>query len=171
MLFSICLVFLTIPALADESTLNVKVPEKLKEANLMQTGMTHLKNNRLTESRQAFSQAIAIDPDNSEAYITKGIVNTLLKDYQGAINDESKAIEIILSGFGDPKLAMAFNTRGHAYLASQELDLALSDFKLSQKLNPKFADNYTQLIKIYKAKGDLQTAQATQAELDKVSKK
>ncbi len=136
---------LFLSAKADENKLNIAVPENLKEANLMQTGMTLLKNKQLDKSLQAFNKAVEIDPSNSEAYITKGIVNSLMKDYKAAINDETMAIGIILANLSDPKLALAYNTRGHAYLANNELNLAMTDentgdLKMAKLMHDKLTD-------------------------------
>ena len=58
--------------------------------------------------RIASREAIKANPTNPELYINRGMARTNRKDFDGAIKDFSKAIEL------DPKNAHAYNGRGLA---------------------------------------------------------
>ena len=87
-----------------------------------------------------------------------------LYDYRGAaeaqsdpdhaIQDYSKAIEL------DPKLAVAFNDRGIAYLAKKENDRAKADFDQSIQLDPNDLNAYWNRGDLYRSTGDRESAAA-----------
>jgi tetratricopeptide (TPR) repeat protein len=68
---------------------------------------------------------------NREAvkFRNSGISHTRVREYELAIADYTKAIEL------DPTFADAFNRRGAVYVDTQKLDLAVADFTKSIELD------------------------------------
>ncbi len=89
------------------------------------------KNITLRRANQAISdytQAIAINPNDANAYYSRGISRRDLKDYQGAISDYSKAIEI------NPEDAFAYRNRGIAKELVGDLKGACADWNEASSL-------------------------------------
>ncbi|MBI4646279.1 MAG: tetratricopeptide repeat protein, partial [Bacteroidia bacterium] len=75
-------------------------------------------------------------PDYADAYINRGIGYRKSGDYNKAIQDYSKAIEI------KPDFAEAYNSRAIAYNKSGDYNKAIQDYKKAIDLDPKDAGNY-----------------------------
>jgi tetratricopeptide (TPR) repeat protein len=69
-------------------------------------------------------------------YFQSGISKEDLKDYQGAIQDYTKAIEL------DPKNEWAYNNRGRAKSYLYDYYGSIKDYTTAIELNPKYADAY-----------------------------
>lgn len=80
-------------------------------------------------------EALKID-ESARAYFYRGRIALDARDYQAAIEDFNRAIEL------DGKNADAFYRRGLAYLELEEFDSAKSDFDTAIVLNPSFSDVY-----------------------------
>lgn len=74
--------------------------------------------------------AISLDPDNDGAWDVRGVAKLELGDYQGAIDDCTKAIEL------NPKNDMAWNNRGSAKYHLSEYQEAITYYKEALRLNP-----------------------------------
>jgi len=76
------------------------------------------------------------DPKDAEAYFNRGLAYDDKGQYDQAISDYSKAIEI------NPGLAEAYINRGNAYSKKGQYDKAISDYSKAIEINPKYADAY-----------------------------
>ncbi len=74
--------------------------------------------------------------NNAEFYYNRGIDRFERGDYDKAISDFSKAIEI------DPRLAEAYLNRGIGYGSKDLHDQAISDFNKAIELNTEYAKAY-----------------------------
>ena len=72
----------------------------------------------------------------AEFYYNRGIAYGKKGQYDRAISDFTKAIEI------DPRYAEAYNNRGIAYGKKGQYDRAISDYTKALKINPMFAGAY-----------------------------
>jgi tetratricopeptide (TPR) repeat protein len=77
-----------------------------------------------------------IAPNDAEAYYNRGLAYQLKKEYDKAIADYTKAIEI------NPNDAEAYNNRGLAYGSKKEYDKAIADYTKAIEINPKYAEAY-----------------------------
>ena len=75
-----------------------------------------------------YTKAIELDPNNSNAYINRGIVKNDLKDYYGAIFDYTKAIEL------DPNNSIAYYNRGFSKLFLKDAFGACQDARSAKSL-------------------------------------
>jgi tetratricopeptide (TPR) repeat protein len=69
------------------------------------------------------------EPGNELAYYYRGVAFIRLEEYQAAINDMSKAIEL------NPEYLQAYNARGVLYVFIYEYNKALDDFNRAIKLD------------------------------------
>ncbi len=106
------------------------------------TGCSYTTENiALRRANQAitdYTQAIAINPNDANAYYMRGISRRDLKDYQGAISDYSKAIEIY------PEDAFAYRNRGIAKELVGDLKGACADWKKASSLGVQEAASWVE---------------------------
>ncbi len=76
------------------------------------------------------------DLNDADAYLNRGIVYQRKGQYDQAISDYNKALEI------NPRFAKAYNNRGLAYKKKGKYDQAISDYNKALEINPRYADAY-----------------------------
>lgn len=72
---------------------------------------------------EAFTSAIALDPNHARTYGNRGIAYGRKGQYDRAIEDFNKAIAL------DPNYAKAYGNRGVAYAKKGQHDMAIADFQ------------------------------------------
>ncbi len=83
-----------------------------------------------------YSAALESDPNFVDAYINRGQVRQSQRDFEGAIADYSKAIEL------KPD-AGAYYVRGTVRQAKRDMDGALVDYSRAISLDPNLAQAHT----------------------------
>jgi len=108
---------------------------------------------------QKWTAEINLFPENSLAYVNRGMARHLKGDYSEAIIDFSTAISL------DPASSVAFNNRGLSRVKMKDYDGAVSDFSRAIELDPKVAAVYfnrgiarIHMNDLMKAIGDFETA-------------
>jgi len=85
----------------------------------------------------AASQPTKIEKNQAEFYFNQGVAWNEKGDYDKAISEYTKAIEI------NPSLAEAYNNRGLAYAQGKgQYDKAISDCTKAIEINPSLAEAY-----------------------------
>jgi len=92
-----------------------------------------------------------VDYEAKKAY-NRGVDNFKIGQYDQAISDFSKAIEI------NPRFAMAYNHRGIVYDSKGQYDKAISDYTKAIEINPKYAEAYNNRAVSYYYKGEYDKA-------------
>ena len=85
-------------------------------------------------------------------YLIRGQVNLESRQYDQAISEFTKAIEI------DPRDALAYSSRGLAYDLKGQYDQAISDYSKALEINPRDASTYISRGGAYTAKGQFDQA-------------
>ncbi len=86
-------------------------------------GYQHTLNKEHDSAIEAYTNAIALDPNFVQAYNNRGSAYINKGQYDRAIEDYSKAIAL------DPNYAEAYNNRGLTYALSGNMGRAISDFQ------------------------------------------
>ncbi len=83
-----------------------------------------------------FNNAIQLNPDYADAFVSRGSAKSNLNDYTGAIEDYNKAIQL------NPDDADAYYNRGIAKRKLQDYTGAIADYNKAIQLKPDYADAY-----------------------------
>lgn len=94
-------------------------------------GAIELHDNRYGEAINSFSQAIRLNPRNSDAYFYRGIAHHSAKRYREAIANYNQALSI-----GTNRPATILDNRATALAKLGDYKQALEDWKLAAKYNP-----------------------------------
>jgi tetratricopeptide (TPR) repeat protein len=81
----------------------------------------------------ASNEALKIDPNLAECYISRGVAYAKSNRYDKAIEDFNKAVEL------NPLDAKAYSNRGTVYVEINEHERAIEDYNKAIELNPNFA--------------------------------
>lgn len=85
------------------------------------------------EKIELFSEAIAIEPNNLDAYFYRAVAKHSINDFNGAILDYTKII------FYEPSADVYFN-RGNSKYSSLDYLGAVNDYEDALKMNPDFIE-------------------------------
>ena len=77
-----------------------------------------------------------MNPKNSSYYYNRGNTYSNLKDYEKAVNDYNRAIEL------NPNNASYYNNRGIGYYSLKDYEKAINDYSRAIELNPNNASYY-----------------------------
>jgi tetratricopeptide (TPR) repeat protein len=103
---------------------------------------------------EAYTEAIALKPEEITAYINRGIAYIELRMHDEAIDDYNTVLAM------NPGYSEAYNNRGWAYLRKGLFDLAIRDCTKALTLDPNMATAYHTRGMAYKAKGMLAKAKS-----------
>jgi len=104
----------------------------------------------IEEALSHYNKAILLKPDKEDGsfYNSRGAIFHLKNQFQLALNDYSKAININAANY------RAYNNRGITYATIGRIDLALEDFNKAAFYKPDFADAYDNRTFIYYKQGN-----------------
>ncbi len=105
---------------------------------------------RVLESLDQYKEAIRIAPHDFGAYSNRGSVYARLGQYQNAIEDFNKAINLKPS----KDTEVYYNSRGDVYLKTGQYQLATDDFNKAISLNPDYTDAYINRAIAYLSRGN-----------------
>lgn len=91
----------------------------------------------------ATTQQTQLKSSDAEVHNNRGFDYCQIGQYDQAISDFSKAIEI------NPRLAHAYNNRGWAYIKKWQYDQAISDFNKTIEIDPRFVEAYFYRAVVY----------------------
>ncbi len=109
-------------------------------------------NSEYDKEIEAYTSAIALNPNFAKAYNNRGIAYLKKGQYDRAIEDYNKAITI------NPNDAKAYNNRGNAYVKKGQYDRAIEDDNKAITINPNDADAYYNRGNAYVKKGQYDRA-------------
>ncbi|MEI6427655.1 MAG: tetratricopeptide repeat protein [Pseudanabaena sp. ELA607] len=102
-------------------------------------------NNEQTNSLGQTSQNATVAQTSARSYWQRGVKKEMSGDYEGAVADFTKAIEI------DPNYAPAYDSRGIAHFRlGNNVELALADFSKAIELDPENVNAYSNRCSAYR---------------------
>lgn len=127
--------------------------ERMFQANeWFAKGLQHRLNNELDKAIEAYNSAIALDPNNVDAYNNRGVAYYYKGQYDRAIEDFNNAIAI------NPNFANPYNDRGNVYFHYGQYDRAIEDFNKAVAIDPNLAKAYNNRGIAYYYKGQYNKA-------------
>jgi tetratricopeptide (TPR) repeat protein len=104
----------------------------------------------IEEALNHYNKAINLKPDNEDGsiYNSRGAIYSLKNQYQLAMNDYNKAIDLNAACYG------AYNNRGIVHVHLGQYKLAIDDFNKATYLKPDFAEPYSNRAFIYFKQGN-----------------
>ena len=119
-------------------------------SNNSETAQEHIKRGGDYASRGEFdraleeeNKAIAIDPNNADAYFYRASVYVVQKDFERSFADLNKVIEL------NPNYVDAYINRGNGFAMKGNLVQAISDFSKAIEINPSKGDAYINRARAY----------------------
>jgi len=106
---------------------------------------TFLQNYVWEDSFSLWSNIIRHNPQTAFAYYNKAKVYEFIRDFDSALEDYNKSIEI------NPGFVESYHDRGNIYQMKGQYDLALADFNKAVELNPCLSTTYTNRGNLYYA--------------------
>ena len=108
---------------------------------LFQKGNSLLSEGHLLEAIDIYAKVIDADSEHMNAYANRGLAYSYLEDYEQAIEDFTKALEL------DPEqenseLPTLFLNRGFAYSNSDQTEKAFEDYGQALRINSEFAEAF-----------------------------
>lgn len=119
-----------------EVTLHLEVPadmrveEGLDADTCYNKGLDAYRDQRYRDSLAYFNNALELKPNDSEAFYSRAMVKSILKDTAGALRDYDKAIAL------DPKYRQAYGNRGAEKDEQGDYDGAIKDYNKAIELAP-----------------------------------
>ena len=123
-----------------------KLPEYQSLSDSDKTKAKVLYYKEYDDAIEAYTSAIALDPNYAAAYNNRGVAYKNKGQNDRAIEDYNKAIAL------DPNYAAAYNNRGIAYNDKGQYDRAIEDYSKAIALNPNLAFAYVQRGHMYGSK-------------------
>jgi tetratricopeptide (TPR) repeat protein len=105
-------------------------------------GVSYFDKDMLDQAISDYTEAIALNPNDSSAYYNRGIANRHKGNIDQAIADYTAAIAI------EPDHAHAYYNRAALYESRGQTDLAISDYRQSLRFEPGDADSITALKRL-----------------------
>lgn len=99
-------------------------------------GNVRVRQNKLDEALEDYSQAIALASLEPDPYLNRGAVWEALGQWEKAIEDYNRVLKL------NPDDPAAFNNRGNAEAGQGDWDLAIADYEAAITLQPSFSLAY-----------------------------
>ena len=115
-------------------------------------GIVHFAKGEYDLAIADFSTAVALRPNDPEAYYDRGLAYRQKGAMDAALADYNITIRL------SPRYGQAFNNRGYVYAVKGELDLAFADFEKAIALDPRLAEAYSNRGAIFSTRGHFDRA-------------
>ncbi len=129
-------------------------------AALAARAASHWYSEQFVESLDDYSRLLAIQADAPFALIGRGQVYAELGEYELALADLNRAVELEQANASDTGLAYALNGRALAFAGLQRFAEAQQDFAASIQLRPRNAFLHYNQGLVYRLRGTLDQAAA-----------
>lgn len=106
----------------------------------------------IEKAMSLYGDVLARDPENLNAFLQRGAIHSMRKEYDAAISDFTAVID------RKPDHLWAYTSRGSAYNKLEKYDLAMRDFDLVLGMEPKNQEAFNDRGWSKKALGDTEGA-------------
>jgi tetratricopeptide (TPR) repeat protein len=124
----------------------------LKAQAIHQRGYDYYKQKDYNNAIASYSEAIQLDPNNSQLYFNRGIAFRELRQYQEALQDFRKAVEL------DPTDTGAYDNLGWIHAQMGQFDKSIDYYTKTIEIKPQDGGAYYNRGGSYYRKGDLDSA-------------
>lgn len=107
---------------------------EIRAASFANRGILHAAQGELAEALSDYESALAINPELGEVYVSRGMIYHFEQQYERAIENYSRAIELDVSN-----AHIAHFDRGVAYEELNRLEEAASDYRQALVISPEWA--------------------------------
>ena len=114
--------------------------------------LTHKRASVWKDGISLWSDVIRKYPVNSNAYYGRGLAYYNDSNFENALSDYNRAIEL------EPNFTDAYNARGAAYFKKRNFENAISDYNKALKLKPGLVASYYNRGVAYAKKGNFENA-------------
>lgn len=135
-----------------ESTATPAAPVSPDFQQKIEEGKALIESGEIEKAIQILDQIIASDPQNASAYVQRAIAKSIQEDYEAALADFNKAVEL------RPMDAVIVNTRGGFFAGYGKYEEALADFERAIQLDPNYASAYVNQANIFADMGEYEKA-------------
>jgi tetratricopeptide (TPR) repeat protein len=115
-------------------------------------GLSDLHTRHYDKAIEAFTKAIAENPNRAEVYNNRGIAWCNRGNYERAMTDFNRALEL------NPRSAEIFSNRGTIWFYMEKYDLAINDYDKALGIDPLYAKAYTNRGAAWYCKGNFDLA-------------
>ena len=126
--------------------------DKEKTDKLFKEVISNYENKRLKEVIGQFTKIIEINPENAIAYNSRGSAYHKKGEYNNAVQDFTKAIEIAEKN--NTEVATVYYNRGLSHSKLNKNNKAVQDFTKVIEINPLYAMAYYQRGRSYEQQGE-----------------
>jgi tetratricopeptide (TPR) repeat protein len=116
-------------------------------------GLCYIRTQKYDEARRSFAQLYGVEPDSAAAHLF--LARMLLRQEYDPIAEQNAQQAAAI----DPKLPLVHYLLGEFYLYKSNVEKAIEQFELEQKLNPGYAGTYDRLGDSYTRVGRLDDAE------------
>lgn len=136
----------------NSSLISVKPPTQPNVKEFYNRGVEKAEQKNYKRAIEEFNQALGIDSNHENSYVSRGFCRFSLGDTQGAIQDYNQAIRL------NPNHAKAYYNRGLARRKIEDKQGAIQDYSEAIRLNPNHGKAYNNRGLIRAVLGDKQAA-------------
>lgn len=139
-----------------EHVANQPVPteDQLEAEKHFNEGYQLAEDQHFDAALEEYNEAIRLNPSFPEAYNNRGVIYMNYEDYQAAIDDFTRSIEL-----ENTQLYLPYSNRADALILTQQYDRALADCDQAIELNPEFPSAYQNRGRVHFYTGQLELAQ------------
>jgi tetratricopeptide (TPR) repeat protein len=158
-IISLCLIYCLFNQTGCKTTSSDLTPNQKSHAFWLNSnsGVYHLKNHDYNKAISSFTWAIKNDTENPTGYINRGKTFLMIGEFQNAISDFDRAIELTSTIKLNKEIkrdsASAFNGRGIAYSFKGEYEKAILDYTRAIEIAPSDSQYINRAI-AYSRKGE-----------------
>ena len=131
--------------------LDPKLPMPMWTELYYALGTVYQENGEYAKALDNLNKALTLDPAHAKSYNNRGNTHFFLKEYEKALADINKSLEITESSLG-------YYSRAKIYEGKGDSQKAVADYTKAVELNPRFAEAYSNRGLLFQKQGIIDLA-------------